>query len=329
MVISNTDIVFIPRLIENIEVKENPLYNQIKKESNNYIINNLYESKEFKSKIFDINLAYWSSICYPDIIIKDKIYNITNFYTLLFIIDDLLENDINSNLNGKRYVYILENKLEPFTVIEKTFKNVWGLIKKDLSNTQKIRFIKYIKEWIDGAEYLAKFNENIDRNTYMYYRFKSIGARSSFISIEYGLGIDFEHEILESYKEIHKMAAENIIFVNDLFSYRKEIYENKNNPNIVKIIMREKNCSLQEAIDFLEIDIKDNYKQFEILYKKLLIKYNNNDVKKYLDGLYNLIIGNLQWSCISPRYHGVDFNNTLINGAKVIFDKDRTIIIDN
>lgn len=35
------------------------------------------------------------------------------------------------------------------------------------------------------SKYLDKLNGNIDKKTYMYYRIKSIGANSSFISIEY------------------------------------------------------------------------------------------------------------------------------------------------
>lgn len=319
--------VIIPKLIENTEIKENELYNEIKEKSNKYI-SQIYSSEELKNKKFDVNLAYWSSICYPNVTIKDRIYNITNFYTLLFIIDDILENDINSDIKSKKYIKILEEEIETCTILEKTFKDVWNSIRKDLSVTQIIRFIEYTKEWIDGAKYIAKNNKTLNRNTYMYYRFKSIGARSSFISIEYGLNVCFEDEILKSFKDIHKIAAENIIFINDLFSYRKEIYENNYNPNIIKFIMKEKKCCLQEAINLLENEIKENYIRFKYLYKKILIKYNNNeDVKRYLDGLHDLIIGNLKWSCVSPRYHGKDFNNTLINGAKVIFDKNKTIII--
>lgn len=92
MVVNKT--VIIPKLIENTEIKENELYKEIKEKSNKYI-SQIYSSEEFKNKKFDVNLAYWSSVCYPNVTIKNRIYNITNFYTLLFIIDDILENDIN------------------------------------------------------------------------------------------------------------------------------------------------------------------------------------------------------------------------------------------
>lgn len=320
---TTSNIIVIPKLIDKLSIKENPLYKIIKKESNEYIMKNL------NLQNFDNNLAYWSCICYPDIIIKERIYNITNFYTLLFIIDDILENNVDNNINAKRYIDILENDIDSNNIIEKTFKNICNSIKKDLTDSQKIRFIEYTKEWIEGANELANFNNNIDKNTYMYYRFKSIGARSSFISIEYGFNLCFENEILEEYKEIHKIAAENIIFINDLFSYRKEIYDNIDNPNIIKIIMNERKCNLQESINLLEIEIKENYKKYKISCNKILNKYNNENIKKYLDGLYSLIIGNLQWSCVSPRYHGIGFEDTLINGANVIFEKNKTIIVNN
>jgi hypothetical protein len=68
--------------------------------------------------------------------------------------------------------------------------------------------------------------------------------------------------------------------------------------------------------------------KFKEIRNKILSKYNYEDVKKYLDGLYNLIVGNLKWSCVSPRYHGIDFKGTLINGATVIFDEKKTIIVN-
>lgn len=322
-------ILIIPKLIENKNNKFNinPLFEKIKKESNKYITKKLCNSNEVNFKYFDNNLSYWSSICYPNIIIEDKIYNITNFYTLLFIIDDILENNINTNINSIRYIEILEDIIEPITKIEKTFKNIWCSIKKDLSIIQKTRFINYIKEWMDGAKYLSNFNNNIDRNTYMYYRFKSIGAMASFITIEYGFDIEFTQETLYLLKDIHNISGQNIILINDLFSYRKEIYENKNNINIINIIISQNNCSLQDAINLLEIDIKKNYNNFKKLYNEILVNNDDKNIRKYLNGLSDLIIGNLHWSCISPRYHGINFKSTLINGAKVIFDKNETIIV--
>lgn len=320
---SMDNIIIIPRFIENVNIEVNSLFEEIRKESNDYIMQTLYFNN--LQEIFDTNLAYWTSICYPDIVVKERLYNITNFYSLLFIIDDMLENDIDSSINSGIFIKILEDVIEPISSLENIFKDIWISIRKDLSEVQQTRFIDYIKEWLEGAEYLSKASD-IDINKYMHYRFKSIGANSSFISLEYGLNVNFQQD-LNIFKNIHKVAGENIIFINDLFSYRKEFYDDKYNFNIVNIIMEKNNCNLQDAISSLEIDIKKNYEQFRHLYNEILIKHSNKDVKKYLDGLFNLIIGNLQWSCTSPRYHGINFRDTLINGAHVIFSKDKTIIV--
>lgn len=86
---------------------------------------------------------------------------------------------------------------------------------------------------------------------------------ASFITIEYGFVIEFTQETLYLLKDIHNISGQNIILINDLFSYRKEFYE-------------------------------------------ILVNNDDKNIRKYLNGLSDLIIGNLHWSCISPRYHGID-----------------------
>lgn len=116
--ISNNNIIVIPKLIENTNIQENKLYNEVKNESNTYL-EEIYHCDDFQNKKFDVNLSYWSSICYPNIIVKHKIINITNFYTLLFIIDDILENDDSNGLIARQYINILENQEEKInTLIE-------------------------------------------------------------------------------------------------------------------------------------------------------------------------------------------------------------------
>lgn len=315
------NIVIIPKLIEKKDIKINPLFFKVKEKSNDYI------RKKLNIKCFDINLAYWSSICYPNINDEKKMYNITNLFTLLFIIDDELENNRINEKNIQRYIDILENIIQPHTKFENVLKEIWNAIKIELSFFQKKRFIKYIQEWINGAKYLAKVKHNINYDEYLYFRFKSIGANASFIIIEYEFNIKFDSTILKNLENIHNIAGENIIFINDLFSYRKELYENNYNLNIIDIIINYEKCNLQKAIDILEIYIKDNFNNFNIIYMDLIKKQESKHLKLYLDELLNLMYDNLKWSCISPRYHGKDFNNTLINGAKIKLDKNKTIIL--
>lgn len=264
------NIVIIPKLIEKKDIKINPLFFKVKEKSNDYI------RKKLNIKCFDINLAYWSSICYPNINDEKKMYNITNLFTLLFIIDDELDNNRINEKNIQRYIDILENIIQPHTKFENVLKEIWNAIKIELSFFQNIKF---------------------------------------------------DSTILKNLENIHNIAGENIIFINDLFSYRKELYENNYNLNIIDIIINYEKCNLQKAIDILEIYIKDNFNNFNIIYMDLIKKQESKHLKLYLDELLNLMYGNLKWSCISPRYHGKDFNNTLINGAKIKLDKNKTIIL--
>lgn len=330
----NNNYIFIPKLIENTKnITQNDLYDEVVKESNIYI-EEIYNSDYLKNKKFDTELAYWSTNSYPNVILKHKIINITNFYTLLFIIDDILENDDKSGLIALQFINILENKenqtivQENIKVIGNKFKEIINLFKKEMTDDQISRFITYTKEWIEGANYLSKNGDKINIEKYIEYRIKSIGAKSTFFSVEYGLDINLDNTLLASLENIHKVASENMIYVNDLYSYRKELYENGDNPNIINIIMEEEKCDLQNSIFILEKMIKNNFNDFHLLYDNLLnINIDNIQLKQYLDGIYDVMIGNLKWSCMTTRYHGPGFNQSLINGAKIILDKEKTIII--
>lgn len=274
-----------------------------------------------------------------DTIIIPSLIELVEESKINFIIDDLLENSDENNTKSEVFLNILENNFANVNIkssnyLFEPFREICNLIKKDLNNNQTFRFIEYTKEWIIGAKYLASISEDdiLDERTYIHHRIKSIGAKITFFSIEYSLGINLEKDILESLNVLHDTAANIIILVNDLFSYRKEIYEKKYNPNMIDIFRNKNKLSLQSSIDTLVLDIKEKYSIFKKLCDEIFILYSDNEnLKKYVDSLYILIIGNLKWSCKTPRYHGKDFKEEngfiLINGAKVKLDKDKTTII--
>jgi hypothetical protein len=158
--------IHIPKLLNNLDIKINPLYEKIKKRSDEFILSyKIFDSDINKKKFDDLNLAFWSNICYPEIKDESRMLNITNFFTLLFIIDDYLENyeKVPDNID-KTFFDILNGNLNPKSDIEKIFKNIWDSIMKSLSNNQQNKFLEYTKEWVEGARFIFNnsYNLNID-----------------------------------------------------------------------------------------------------------------------------------------------------------------------
>lgn len=76
--------------------------------------------------------------------------------------------------------------------------------------------------------------------------------------------------------------------------------------NAVTVMMNEKGFSLQEAVDY----VAKSYTEFgDIMneYRKRIRSYGpkaDKDIQRFIDGLQQWVIGNLEWSFQSGRYFG-------------------------
>src|SRR5262249_29285185 len=145
-----------------------------------------------------------------------------------------------------------------------------------------------------------------DYDTYMRMRYNTIGMKAFFVLAEYGLGPDLSEEMAhKDMRDIHSIALEHISVVNDLFSFRKEYYA-KEYINSICILCDQERLDLQGAVYKASgiIHAKESAfldKRGEILSGKLGARPG---VRAYLDELGYTLAGNLQWSYLTPRYHG-------------------------
>ena len=76
--------------------------------------------------------------------------------------------------------------------------------------------------------------------------------------------------------------------------------------NSVTVIMNEKGFSLQEAINY----VAESYKELGDTmnaYRKRIESYGpkeDENIQRYIDGLQQWVIGNLEWSFQNGRYFG-------------------------
>ncbi|MGW2600293.1 terpene synthase family protein [Streptomyces klenkii] len=148
---------------------------------------------------------------------------------------------------------------------------------------------------------------------------------------EYGLGMDLTEE-LQQYPKLRqacRIVHESFVFANDLFSFRKEYFQGDYG-NAISVFMVNEGLSLQESVDKLCSLIEEAESRFTVLRRQILSGPlgSRSDIRSYLDELGYCMSGNLEWSYLTPRYHGAGF---VWNGQRlgtVVLTPERTCFCD-
>ncbi|MFV8132425.1 terpene synthase family protein [Streptomyces syringium] len=146
----------------------------------------------------------------------------------------------------------------------------------------------------------------IDLTAYEASRGKSIGE-CCFPLLEYGLGTDLTRTLAHHPElgRLNTLVARHWIGVNDIFSYRKELYSG-DTMNEITLALAGNGGNLQAAVDRITQTIRRTEDEFCALSECLLrsTAHRNPAVAGYVKALRWMIAGNLEWSCITTRYNG-------------------------
>ncbi|MBD9730141.1 terpene synthase family protein [Streptomyces caniscabiei] len=169
----------------------------------------------------------------------------------------------------------------------------------------------------------------LDLPTYERVRGSSIGA-CCFPLLEFGLGIDLSDPVekLPELRRVNMLVARHWIGVNDVFSYRKELYS-RDTMNEVQLALAENGGDLQAAVDRIAATVHRVEAEFDRLTTKLRASAAGQDsgLLTYLDALEAMIAGNLEWSYLTPRYNGRGHRWNGLTAATVVLTPDRTLYL--
>ncbi|GAA0447134.1 hypothetical protein ABZ951_05255 [Streptomyces sp. NPDC046215] len=158
-------------------------------------------------------------------------------------------------------------------------------------------------------------------------RIKSVGA-CCFPLLEYGLGVDLTGELaaLPQLGRLNYLVARHWVAVNDIFSYRKELYSG-DRINEISLALATNGGDLQAAVDHIAATVKRIENEFRTLSRDLLGSVRGQDaaVRPYVEALRWMIAGNLEWSYITSRYNGPDHTWNGHTTATVILTPHRTL----
>jgi Terpene synthase family 2, C-terminal metal binding len=294
-----------------------------------------FESEEALDRFLEHRTTLWNLLVYASAH-EDRIDLICHWIDVLFTIDDAFAHTPPRRLEQlgihRLPALIAGQPVDADTPYTRVFR-----LLREQSLTQVPpgvweRCAHTLKGFFDACRIerdLAQNLASVDLATYEKYRKKSIGA-CCFPLAEFGLSIDLT-AALEKFPELGRLnmlVARHWIGVNDIFSYRKELYAG-DTVNEIELALNGNGGDLQAAVDRIAATVTKVENEFDLLCGRLLAGPAGQDVdiRCYLEALGWMIAGNLEWSYITPRYNGHGHTWNGETDATVILTPQRTLYL--
>ncbi|CAF4010376.1 unnamed protein product, partial [Adineta steineri] len=200
---------------------------------------------------------------------------------------------------------------KPLTTFASAFHDWWQ--RSLVSNTPtfrkrfKISFQDAIETSLRQATYKKDHQIIPDLKTYIDIRRGSVYGTLVLTLIQYSRGFDLPDECLahETLKHITECMMDAGAWANDIYSFNNEQAEG--HYNLVSVLMNANpSMSIQQAMDQAGQMVIDVYADFQRLRHELPSWGADIDsqVEKFVDGLGDMISGNLCWCFETERYFG-------------------------
>lgn len=128
--------------------------------------------------------------------------------------------------------------------------------------------------------------------------------------VEVAAGIRLSREILEhpSIVEMRRLTVRHTAYVNDLFSYQKEVLWSGTPCNLVRVLMHNESLAFDEAVGEIVAMVNRDVQRFLELEQSLppFEPAIADEVDAYLTGMKDWMRGNVEFSLASSRYRAPD-----------------------
>ncbi|MEU2512035.1 terpene synthase family protein [Streptomyces syringium] len=275
----------------------------------------------------------WNLLTYPTCD-TERTGTICHWIDVLFSIDDLFVQAPHACLE-RLGLHQLDTALDddqpaPQALYPKVLAALAKRLRADMSSNLWNRFAQDTRGFFAACRAERGWVEAgtaMDLTTYEESRIKSIGA-CCFPLLEHGLSIDLTGELAATPElgRLNHLVARHWIAVNDIFSYRKELYSG-DTINEITLALASNGGDLQAAVDHIAETIRGIEMEFCGISARLLGGTFGQDptVSRYVEALRWMIAGNLEWSYITPRYNGHGHTWTGQTADIVILTPHRTL----
>ncbi|CAE6530155.1 unnamed protein product [Rhizoctonia solani] len=177
-----------------------------------------------------------------------------------------------------------------------------------------------LRRFIEGAEGYTKaaVQDTIDRaagrvltiDEYIQLRAESSGVKWAYAAMEYAHGIELPDEVHNDpiITELGLAANQILTWSNDIYSFSLEQAKGYTH-NLLFVVMWNKQIKLQDAVDFVDKMIEKRIKEY-LDAKSRLRSFGSDldaEVARYIQGIEYCIQANINWSLMTPRYFGPNF----------------------
>lgn len=257
--------------------------------------------------------------CFPGAPV-DRISPICDFLQLMTAVDDFLDAVTVEERATSKYRAEMNALMEgislhedgPVLQIAQAMSNlISGLLATGMSQGQADRFLADVTTYAEGClrENRSRLTADIvDLESYRQAHFSGGGQAMSLCILEYSREVDIGPELHTSsrLRAASEYAFWHALLVNSLFSYRKEVFQEDAQTNLITVLTRRQGMSLQAAVDVVCDEIRDAeaayYRERDEAFDHPFA--NQPAVRNYLTGLVEFMSGYITVAATHPRYHG-------------------------
>lgn len=322
-----------------------PEADEIHLESKRWVLENMrfaLDGDQQMDELLEEGAALWTCYVLPTAA-RPRLQLLCNYTEYLSVFDNAMVDraKIGEDLQAAkqlfaRVVTILEDQAVGVDFeYGRVLKSIWQQMRPAFPEQQWERFMTEVRRFLSGcvSEIASRIDAAVfDFDTYIKVRRDSVGMGMYFVLGEFGLGIDLTDQLGKhaQLRDIIDICLEHIMLTNDMFSFRAEC-EMDDYVNALAVLRLSEGMGLQASVDRLFSIIEEKRTRF--MAARAAIESGplgeDLDVRAYLDALWHMMAGNLQWSFLTSRYNGVGHTWDGITCGVVTLHADRTVYSDH
>ncbi|MER6782693.1 MULTISPECIES: hypothetical protein [unclassified Streptomyces] len=299
------------------------------------LLGDAYDSREELEAFLEHRTSLWNLLTYADAR-EDRIELVCAWIDVLFAIDDVLAHAPASRIRQLGIhdlpAVIDGGPPQPATAFTRAFQRLREQTLPLAPPRVWQRYARTLHEFLDACHAerdLIDSRTVLDLPTYESHRHRSIGE-CCFPLLELALATDLTDHLdeLPELRRLNMLVARHWIGVNDLFSYRKELYCG-DTMNEIHLALADNGGDLQAAVDRIAATVRQVEAEFDDLTTTLRAGRagQGSSLRAYLDALEAMIAGNLEWSYLTPRYNGPGHTWNGQRDTTVILTRHRTLYL--
>ncbi|MEU2511968.1 terpene synthase family protein [Streptomyces syringium] len=212
------------------------------------------------------------------------------------------------------------------------YADVLDGVRRRMTPEQYTRLTSACEEWFEACvRALDAPLKEPDLETYVADRLLTAAAEAAFGLVEYATATDVAglRRADAGLEAVCRASARLGVLVNDLFSYRRDLFSGGPVANAVTVLQQSEGLGLQGAVDRLCGELGAAEAALHTAHERVLAGPlgERPDVRAFMKGVLEMTAGNLRFSATTPRYHGVRLNLDPHEGSILRLTAERTLVL--